>query len=61
MAKIRIYRYEADAEDMPRVCMKCGEETDDIRPQTFAWMPAWVHVLLFVGLLPWLLAALLTR
>ena len=61
MARIRIYKNEADGEYFPRLCMRCGQPADCDVPQTFAWMPAWVHVLLFVGLAPWLIVALVTR
>jgi len=61
MAKIRIYRREADGDDFPRLCMRCGCEADCDVSQTFAWMPGWVFVLLLGGLLPFLIVALLTR
>jgi|SRR5579883_220829 len=61
MARIRVYRHEADGEDFPRICMRCGQPAECDVPQTFAWMPAWVHVFILMGLLPWLLAALITR
>src|SRR5438132_1122897 len=61
MAIIRVLRGETDGESFPDMCVRCGEPTDERTRQTFAWMPGWVHVLLFLGLLPWLLAALFTR
>lgn len=61
MSRIRVYRREADGEDFPRICMCCGQPAECDVPQTFAWMPGWVHVFILLGLLPWLLAALLTR
>jgi hypothetical protein len=61
MAKICVYRYEADGEDFPRLCMRCGQSADCYVPQTFAWMPSWVFVFILFGLLPFLLIALLTR
>ena len=61
MARVRIYRDEAGGDDFPRLCMRCGAPADCDVPQTFAWMPAWVHVLLFVGLLPWLVVSLALR
>lgn len=61
MAKIRIPRREAGGESFPRLCMKCGQEADCDVPQTFAWMPSWVHILILLGLLPWLICCLVTR
>jgi hypothetical protein len=61
MARIRVYRKEADGEDFPRMCMRCGQPAECDVPQTFAWMPGWVHVCILFGLLPWLLVALLSR
>jgi hypothetical protein len=61
MAKIRIYRHEADGEDFPRLCMCCGQPAECDVPQTFAWMPGWVHILILFGLAPWLIVALITR
>ncbi len=61
MAKIRVYRYEAGGNDFPRMCMRCGEPADRDVPQTFSWMPGWVNVLILVGLLPWIVAALVLR
>jgi hypothetical protein len=61
MALIKLYRDEADGEYFPRVCMRCGEPADRDVPQTFAWMPSWVHFFILLGLAPWLIVALLTR
>ena len=61
MAKIRVYRYECDGEDFPRLCMRCGEPADCDVSQKFAWMPSWVFVFILLGLLPLLVAALITR
>ena len=61
MARIRIYRREADGEDFPRLCMRCGCEADCDVPQTFAWNPGWVWVFIFFGLLPLLIVMLVTR
>jgi hypothetical protein len=61
MARIRVYRNEADGEDFPRLCMKCGQPAECYVPQTFAWMPGWVHIFILFGLLPWLILALVMR
>jgi uncharacterized membrane protein YkvI len=56
-----VYRDEADGEDFPRLCMRCGEPADCDVKQTFAWMPSWVNVCILLGLLPWLVVMSLTR
>jgi hypothetical protein len=68
MAKIRVYRHEAGGEDFPRLCMKCGQPAECDVPQTFAWMPGWVIVLVLLfmvigcaGLLVWLIVSFTTR
>jgi hypothetical protein len=61
MARIRVYRSEADGESFPRMCMRCGRPAECDVPQTFAWMPGWVHIFILVGLLPWLIVALIMR
>lgn len=61
MARIYVSRKEARGDFFPRLCMRCGEPADCEVPHTFAWMPGWVHVLIFFGLGPWLVVALLTR
>jgi hypothetical protein len=61
MARIRVYRNEADGEDFPRLCMRCGEPAECDVPQTFSWMPGWVYAFLLLGLCPLLVAALITR
>ena len=61
MAKIRVYRREAGGKYFPRVCMKCGREADRDVPNTFTWVPSWVHVLILLGLAPWLIVALVMR
>src|SRR5262245_12945514 len=61
MATIRVMRDEAGGDDFPDMCVRCGEPTEERSWQTFAWMPGWVWIFLFMGLLPFLLAALFTR
>ncbi len=61
MARIRVYRNEADGEDFPRLCMRCGEPAECDVSQTFAWMPGWVYVFLLLGVVPLLVVALVTR
>ncbi|MCI0699798.1 MAG: hypothetical protein L0241_01765 [Planctomycetia bacterium] len=61
MATIRVYKDEAHGDLFPRVCMRCGQLANHDVPQNFAWMPPWVHILLFAGLAPWLIVALILR
>jgi len=61
MARIRVYRNEADGEDFPRMCMRCGQPAECDVTHTFAWMPGWVHVCILLGLVPWLVVMLVTR
>jgi hypothetical protein len=61
MAIIRIYHDEAERESFPSKCMRCGANSERLVPHTFTWMPSWVHVFIFAGLLPWLIVATMTR
>jgi hypothetical protein len=61
MARIRVYRSEADGADFPRMCMRCGEEAECDVPQRFTWTPSWVPICILLGLLPWLIIMLATR
>lgn len=61
MAKIRVYRDEADGAEFPRLCVRCGADADLDRRNTFSWMPGWVNVLILAGLAPWLIVVALMR
>ncbi|HEY1187778.1 MAG TPA: hypothetical protein VGE74_08980 [Gemmata sp.] len=61
MARIYVSKKEARGDYFPQLCMRCGQPADCEVSHTFAWMPAWVHVLLLCGLAPWLVVALITR
>ena len=61
MANIQVYRDEADGDLFPRLCMKCGADADHDVRQTFAWMPPWVIIFIFCGLLPFLIVVMITR
>lgn len=60
MARVRISSFEAARRDLPMVCMQCGAGATARRPKRFAWNPSWAYILLLLGLLPFILAALLT-
>jgi MFS family permease len=47
MAGIRLEREEVD--DLPHVCMKCGEPATHVYAKTFSWGPGWVMLLLAIG------------
>jgi hypothetical protein len=61
MATIRVYRDETGGEEFPPLCVRCGEGAVTTTRQTFAWMPGWVHLLIFAGWLPWLVVCLVLR
>ena len=44
MADVRLDFYDLDAEDLPDVCMRCGQPST-VRPmKQFSWMPYWARV-----------------
>lgn len=51
MAQVTIYRDEARAEDLPPLCIVCGEESDLTRVRNFKWQPSWPGVLILLGLI----------
>ena len=61
MASIRLTRYEAQEGQLPPVCMVCGQRAELFTSKTMYWHPPWVFVLLLLGLLPFIIAALLTQ
>src|SRR5215831_3550225 len=58
MATVKLYDDEVDEGQLPRICMRCGAPADLQKRKTFSWCPGWVHVLILVGLLPWLIVLL---
>jgi hypothetical protein len=48
-------------DDLPTVCCVCGQAATRDRSETLTWTPPWVFTLIFFGVLPWLLAVMLTR
>lgn len=64
MAKVWLADYEcrprSEADELPDVCLVCGEDATDTVRRTFRWNPSWVWVFLLLGLLPVLLAVVLT-
>ena len=58
MATVKLYDDEVGEGQLPRICMRCGAPADLQKRKTFSWCPGWVHVLIFVGLLPWVIVML---
>lgn len=59
MAKLTLDSYRGDAEELPEVCMKCGEAATQFKRRTFSWYPPWTAVLLVAGLVPFAIVAIL--
>jgi hypothetical protein len=59
MASIRLDREEVRTEQLPGVCMRCGQPATVYKNKSFSWHPPWVLVLLLFGLLPWAIVALI--
>jgi hypothetical protein len=45
--------------DLPDLCMKCGAPAMVYKAKTFSWHPGWVYILLFFGLLPFIIVAVI--
>jgi hypothetical protein len=58
MASVRLGRYEVEEYELPRVCAKCGRKAVARPSKTFSWHPPWVIVLIFAGLLIYVIVAL---
>jgi hypothetical protein len=43
---------------LPGFCIVCGQEASDFKVKTFSWHPPWVWVFLLLGLLPFVIIAL---
>lgn len=61
MATVTITSREATRGLLPQVCALTGEPTDSEKRRTFYWQPAWVFVLLPVGLVPCLIVVYCLR
>ena len=48
-----------ECRDLPPVCMVCGEAATTTSRQTFRWHPPWVIVLILVGVLVWVIVAII--
>ena len=62
MASIQLSRYEAEEDDLPDICMRCGSPTTVRKRFRFTSHPLWVYLFLPFGIVPYVvLAALLTE
>jgi hypothetical protein len=62
MATVQIGRREAEDDDLPDVCMKCGAPATARVSRTFSWYPEWVWITILAGLLIFvILAIILTK
>ena len=43
MADVRLDFYDLDAEELPDVCMRCGEPSTVRTVKSFSWMPPWAR------------------
>lgn len=59
MATIRVYRDEADGDEFPRMCVRCGADADLDRRQKFSWHPQWVIVFVFISVPIYIILALI--
>jgi hypothetical protein len=62
MAWVSLTRYEAEEGELPHVCMRCGGPATVKKRYAFTWHPLWTYLLLFAGLIPYIVvAAVLTE
>ena len=59
MANVRLSIREAERGPLPEVCMKCGQPSELSVTKKLSWHPSWVYLLLFLGLLPLIIVALI--
>jgi hypothetical protein len=59
MASVKLRNPNFYDDALPDVCMKCGAQAVVYKAKTFSWHPGWVYLLVFVGLLPAVIVALI--
>jgi hypothetical protein len=59
MAQIQLDRDEVGREQLPPVCMRCGQPSAIYKGKNFSWYPPWVIVLIVVALLPGAIVAMI--
>jgi hypothetical protein len=57
LARVWLDRQDVVTGDLPEVCVITGMPADDLVPVRFTSLPAWTFLLLFAGILPFLIAA----
>jgi hypothetical protein len=58
MARVSLYANDITEDGVPPVCMACGQPAEVTAVKAFRWNPGWVYFLILVGLLPFLIVAL---
>lgn len=61
MAEFRVSRYVAQDGQLPMICMRCGAPAIAYRKKGMTYRPGWVLLLILLGLLPFLIVALITE
>ena len=61
MGVVRLSRRQAEHDDLPRLCLRCGKPATVRRGKTFSKSQGWTFVTIFLGGLPYLLCCALFR
>jgi hypothetical protein len=59
MASVKLRNPDRYDDELPDLCMKCGERATAYWWKTFSWYPGWVVLLILVGVLPFIIVALI--
>ena len=59
MPTVTIHLGEARADDLPPLCMVCGDHADLHKSRTFSWRPGWTPLLIPLLLFPYLIVSLI--
>jgi hypothetical protein len=59
MAVVRIEDPEGERFPLPEVCVRCGAAATTWKDRKFTWHPPWVWILLLLGVLPFVIVALI--
>jgi hypothetical protein len=58
MARVILALDEVEEGRLPRVCMSCGAPAEVEHSKVFSWQPGWVIVLIFFGLVVYVIVAI---
>lgn len=62
MAQVRMWLRDAEAGNLPAVCVCCGSAAVTTKSKQMQWFPPWVYILILAGLLPYaIVASVLTK